>query len=127
MLRAFDSWLRRWLIVTPPKPWRTITDGCPNAFRAKPWPSSWTRIETKLASIQIPTTSMPMSMYRSPQSPEITRKMGSTRTGMPAIEKWGRADTGESLRGIAGWGRATGGSYHDPDAPLHHVRDPSRG
>ena len=28
---------------------------------------------------------------------------------------------------ISGWGPGTGGSYHDPDGPLHHARDPSRG
>ena len=65
----------------------------PNAFSAKPWPSSWTRIDTKLHAIQTRTNSKPRSRYSRPHSPEITRKTGSTRTGMRAIEKWGLADT----------------------------------
>ena len=61
MLRTRASDARRWLIVTPPKPWSTITDGCPKTFRAKPCPSSCTRIEMKLHATQMSTTSRPIS------------------------------------------------------------------
>ena len=36
MPRAFEILARRWLIVTPPNPWSTIADGCPNTFSVKP-------------------------------------------------------------------------------------------
>ena len=59
MLRNRASDDRRWLIVTPPKPWSTITDGCPKTFSANPCPSSCTRIDTKLQAIHTSTMSMP--------------------------------------------------------------------
>ena len=37
----------------PPKPWSTMLDGSPNAFRAKAWPSSWTRIDTSTTPTQM--------------------------------------------------------------------------
>ena len=61
MLRARASAARRWLIVTPPKPCSTITDGWPKTFRAKPCPSSCTRIDTKLHATQMSTMSRPSS------------------------------------------------------------------
>src|SRR5688572_10570908 len=64
----------------------------------------------------------------------MTRKIGSTLTGMPAMEKWGLADTGASLRGGADpdrcarvGGAVLGAPYDDPDGPLHDARNPPGG
>jgi hypothetical protein len=79
---------RRRLMVTPPRPCSTISEGWPNAFNVRAWPSSCTRIDTKVTTTQAESTvrSMPPSTScaaDAPKSTAITKKTGSTRTGIP--------------------------------------------
>src|SRR5437764_421981 len=81
-------------------PSRTIQASKPSARAIRPWPYSWTRIETKTQGTQRSMFGRP-SRLDQPSTAETTQNIGWMRTGMPSNRKWRSNGVGAGATSIA--------------------------